>query len=52
MTIELIINALLSLAVLATLLGVFRVSWTALRPADQPDAVAPDTADQSLPYAA
>ena len=52
MTTQLIINAVLSLAILAALLGVFGVAWTKLRSADAPAAADAGTPEESLPYAA
>jgi hypothetical protein len=52
MTIELIINAVLSLAVLGAVFGVFGLAWTALRDADMPAARREVETEQQLPYAA
>jgi hypothetical protein len=52
MTTQLIINAVLSLVILAALFGVFGVAWAKLHKADAPAAVHTRTPEESLPYAA
>jgi hypothetical protein len=52
MTLELIINAVLSIAMLAALFGVFGLAWSGLRDADRPVASRDAGVEEQLPYAA